>query len=45
MPFDFDMSHNADNLGHAIDEFPAQPHIFNYEGMDVQETVLAIISK
>ena len=41
----FNLTYNTYDCGRAIEEYVAQPHIFNRDDMDALETVLALISE
>jgi hypothetical protein len=41
----WDAPYITDSTGRSLEEFPAQPHYFNREGMDALQTVLQIIEE
>jgi hypothetical protein len=45
LAFEFNLTYNTYDCGRAIEEYVAQPHIFNRDGIDALETVLALIEE
>ena len=41
--FFYNLVYTTDHLGRAVDEYVTRPHVYNMEGMDALETVLALI--